>query len=231
VAYVPLAHLRVVNTSQAGREPRAFLLPLLAQPHPSPLLHFASYFVPLSERMFNFQQNAESENRQSEAKMWTVLIAQIWAGFPFYCWSKADMKEVSEAFHVSNVLRRSFASITQAFSPAFAQMLSQILYTQVELRSFVLRALNILVDSNVAIASQDPTLLEKLPSAVRADTISQEQATENVDFLRSQAESWLAVLFNVFGSVDREARRMVGEVITAWLGVAGDTVRYALILI
>jgi ribosomal RNA-processing protein 12 len=109
-------------------------------------------------------------------------------------------------------------------------MLSQILYTQVELRSFVLRALHVLVDSNVAIASQDPKLLEKLPSAVLADRISQEQAAKNVDFLRSQAESWLAVLFNVFGSVDREARGMVGEVATAWLGIAGDTVRYALTL-
>jgi len=99
--HVPLAHLPVVNISQAGREPRAFLLPLLAQPHPSPLLHFVSYFVPLSERMFNLQQNAESENRQSEAKMWTVLIAQIWAGFPYYCWSKADVEEVSETFNFS----------------------------------------------------------------------------------------------------------------------------------
>ena len=104
-------------------------------------------------------------------------------------------------------------------------MLSQILYTQVELRSFVLRALNVLVDSNVAIASQDPSLLEKYPSSVRADGISQEQAARNVDFLRSQAESWLAVLFNVFGSVEREARGVVGDVITAWLGIAGDTVR------
>ncbi|KAH9986533.1 NUC173-domain-containing protein [Russula compacta] len=188
---------------QAGREPRAFLLPLLAQPHPSPLQHFVSYFVPLSERMFNLQQSAESEKRQSEAKVWIVLIAQIWAGFPGYCWSKADTQE--------------------AFSPAFAQMLSQILYTQVELRPFVLRALNVIVDSNVAIASQDPSLLEKLPSVVRADSISQEQAAKNVDFLRSQAESWLAVLFNVFGSVDREVRGMVGEVITAWLGIAGYT--------
>jgi ribosomal RNA-processing protein 12 len=107
-------------------------------------------------------------------------------------------------------------------------MLSQILYTQVELRPFVLRALDVLVDSNVAIASQDSNLLEKLPSAVRADSISQEQAAKNVDFLRSQAESWLAVLFNVFGSVGREARGMVGEVITAWLGIAKDTVGYAL---
>lgn len=106
-------------------------------------------------------------------------------------------------------------------------MLSQILYTQVELRPFVLRALDVLVDSNVAIASQDPKILGTLPSAVRADSISQEQATKNVDFLRSQAESWLAVLFNVFGSADREARGMVGEVVTAWLGIARDTVRYA----
>lgn len=109
-------------------------------------------------------------------------------------------------------------------------MLSQILYTQVELRPFVLRALNVIVDSNVAIASQDPSLLEKLPSVVRADSITQEQAAKNVDFLRSQAESWLAVLFNVFGSVDRDVRGVVGEVITAWLGIAGYTVRSPFIM-
>ena len=90
----PLCH----DTRQAGREPRAFLLPLLAQPHPSLLQHFVSYFVPLSERMFNLQQNSESENRQSEAKLWTVLIAQIWAGLPGYCWAKADMQEVANLF-------------------------------------------------------------------------------------------------------------------------------------
>jgi ribosomal RNA-processing protein 12 len=109
-------------------------------------------------------------------------------------------------------------------------MLSQILYTQVELRSFVLRALRVLVDSNVAIASQDPSLLEKHPLVVRMDSISQDQAAKNVDFLRNHAESWLAVLFNVFGSVGREAQGMVGEVITTWLGISGETVRSALIL-
>lgn len=119
---------------------------------------------------------------------------------------------------------------TQAFTPAFSQMLSQILYTQVELRSFVLRALSVLVDSNVAVASQDPSLLEKLPSAVRMDSISQDQAAKNVDLLRNQAESWLAVLFNVFGSIGRENQGMVGEVITTWLGIAGETVRFSLIL-
>lgn len=109
-------------------------------------------------------------------------------------------------------------------------MLSQILYTQLELRSFVLKALGVLVDSNVAVASQDPSLLEKLPSAVRIDSISQDQAAKNVDLLRNQAESWLAVLFNVFGSIGREAQGMVGEAITTWLGIAGESVRSPLIL-
>ena len=103
-------------------------------------------------------------------------------------------------------------------------MLSQILYTQVELRSFVLRALKVLVHSNVAFASQDPLLLDKIPFGVRADGISQKQATKNVDFLRNQVESWLAVLFNIFGSVNREDRGMVGEVISAWMSIAGDSV-------
>ncbi len=109
-------------------------------------------------------------------------------------------------------------------------MLSQILYTQVELRSFVLRALSVLVNSNVAVASQDTSLLNKLPLAARMDCISQDQAAKNVDFLRNQAESWLAVLFNIFGSIGRESQGMVGEVITIWLGIAGETVRSALIL-
>ena len=86
----------MLDIRQAGREPRAFLLPLLAQPHPSPVGHFVSYFVPLSERMFDLEQKAKSEDRPSEAKVWTVLIAQVWAGLPGYCWSKADTPEVGK---------------------------------------------------------------------------------------------------------------------------------------
>ena len=85
------------NTRQAGREPRAFLLPLLAQPHASSLDHFVSYFVPLSERMFDLEQKAKSENRLSEAKVWAVLITQVWAGLPGYCWSKVDTPDVGKS--------------------------------------------------------------------------------------------------------------------------------------
>ncbi|KAH9839369.1 ribosomal RNA-processing protein 12 [Rhodofomes roseus] len=184
---------------QAGREPRAFLLPLLSQPHPSPLGHFLAYFVPLTERMFDLQQTAESAGRKSEAKVWSVLVEQIWQGLPGYCWGPPDLQK--------------------ALTPEFAQLLSQLLYNQTELRPAILRALKTLIESNLAIASGD---LTKLPESVRVDVISEAEAEQNVKFLRGQAESWLAVLFNVFSSAGRDSQGMVGDVVSVWAGIAGE---------
>lgn len=44
--------------------------------------------------MFDLEQKAKAADRPSEAKVWAVLIAQVWAGLPGYCWSKADTPEV-----------------------------------------------------------------------------------------------------------------------------------------
>ncbi|KAJ3537295.1 hypothetical protein NMY22_g5649 [Coprinellus aureogranulatus] len=183
------------SSRQPGEEPRAFLLPLLSQPHPSPLSHFINYFVPLSEKMFDLQQTAESQGRQSEAKVWYVLVGQVWSGLVGYCWGTPDLK--------------------QSLNPTFSQLLSQVLYSQGDLRPAILRALKIIVDSNKAIAEGN---FDKCPTA----TISTEDAKGNLEYLRTQGESWLAVLFNVFGSVDRDSRGMVGEVVTSWASVCGE---------
>jgi hypothetical protein len=50
------------------------------------------------------------------------------------------------------------------------------------------------------------------------------QAASNVAYLKTQVESWLAVFFNVFGSVGRDHRNVVGEVISAWASIAGELV-------
>ncbi|KAG7446321.1 ribosomal RNA-processing protein 12 [Guyanagaster necrorhizus] len=180
----------------AGHEPRAYLLPLLAQPHPSLLSHFVSYFVPLSERMFDLEQKAETEGRQSESKVWHVLVAQTWAGFVGYCHGTPDLEQ----------------SLTQAFS----QLLSQLLYSQVELRPAILKALRTMVDSNRAIAISTE-------SAVNPNRITAESANRNIEFLQTQAESWLAVFFNVFGSVGRDSRNSVGDAIASWVSIAGES--------
>ncbi|KAG5339406.1 hypothetical protein C0989_004389 [Termitomyces sp. Mn162] len=181
---------------ETSKEPRAFLLPLLAQSHPSPLGHFVSYFVPLSERMFDLQSKAETEDRSSEAKVWSVLVAQIWSGFAGYCCVPPDLKE--------------------ALTPAFSQLLSQLLYGQPDLRPAVLKGLKVLVESNVAAATP------KEGHVPDPDAPSVDEATMNITVLRAQAESWLAVFFNVFGTVGRDSRGMIGDVISVWASIAGE---------
>jgi len=114
--------------------------------------------------------------------------------------------------------------VSQALTPAFSQLLSELLYNQPDLRPPVLRALRTLVESNNALASQDKAQLERFPALTRIGIIAPEVAAQNIAFLRTQAESWLAVLFNVFGSVGRDARGMVGDVISAWVSIASDEV-------
>ena len=109
--------------------------------------------------------------------------------------------------------------LSQAFNPEFAQLLSQILYNQPQLRPAVLKALKIIVESNVSLTS------DERPTWATSDTISATEASRNIEHLRGQTESWSAVLFNVFGSVGQEGKGLVGEVISAWAGVAGGKVR------
>lgn len=45
--------------------------------------------------MFELQQKAETEGRQSEAKVWSVLIGQVWGGLAGYCSGTPDLKDVS----------------------------------------------------------------------------------------------------------------------------------------
>ena len=105
-------------------------------------------------------------------------------------------------------------------SPAFSQLLSQLLYGQVELRPAILKSLKILVDSNSTIikASSEPETFQSL--------ITAQEAEENITFLRTQVESWLAVLFNVYGSVTRDSQTMVGDVINSWMSIALEKVDF-----
>lgn len=169
--------------------------------------------------MFDLQQKADNEGRQSEAKVWSVLVAQIWTGLAGYCHATLDLSEVRPM--VQRVLLDSRSNyLAQALTPAFSQLLSQLLYSQPELRPAVLKALKIMVESNVNLASAT----EEKDNADAA--ISSEEAARNVAFLKTQVESWLAVFFNVFGSVGRDARGMVGDVISVWSAIAEEAVSH-----
>jgi len=76
-----------------------------------------------------------------------------------------------------------------------------------------------MVDSNVNLAVSTDG------SVTSSDTITDAEARSNIAYLRTQAESWLVVLFNIFGSVTRDGQAMVGDVIKSWASIAGEDVR------
>jgi len=44
--------------------------------------------------MYDLQCKAETQGRQAEAKVWSVLVSQVWAGLVGYCWGTRDLTEV-----------------------------------------------------------------------------------------------------------------------------------------
>jgi len=77
-----------------------------------------------------------------------------------------------------------------------------------------------MVDSNVTLASEDSESEKSPLTSSHIEHISQSAAQENVAFLKTQADSWLAILFNVFGTVERDDRGKIGDVIKVWAGIA-----------
>jgi len=76
-----------------------------------------------------------------------------------------------------------------------------------------------MVEYNISKSKPDDEESTRLPYDLTVD-----EAQENLDFLRSQAESWLSVLFNVYSAANQMSRGMIGDVIAAWLTVAGEIV-------
>jgi ribosomal RNA-processing protein 12 len=109
-----------------------------------------SLLCPLSERMFNLQQKAETEGVHQKRKVWSVLIAQD-MGWPcrvlsFSC--RSQRGELLYAGKLAPLLVR-----LHSFSGTHSGVLSitvQLLYGQPELRPSVLKALKVMVDSNVS---------------------------------------------------------------------------------
>jgi ribosomal RNA-processing protein 12 len=163
--------------------------------------------------MFEYQQKAEMEGRASEGKVWNVLIDQIWSGFAGYCISSPDLKSVRAFLELQK--RNSADNLLKALNQQFSQLLSQLMYGQPELRAAVLKGLKVMVESNQQLAETSKT---------PASTLSAEQVQENLDFLRTQAGSWLAVFFNVFSSITPDSRNLVGETVAVWASIAQETV-------
>ncbi|KAI2634325.1 NUC173-domain-containing protein [Hypomontagnella submonticulosa] len=181
-----------------GQPGRAWMLPILRDYTTNTnLQHFKTEFIPLSEAMFQRVLDNGEAAKTMEVKIYETLVHQTWSILPGYCDLPLDL--------------------TVAFDQAFAEMLANLLYTQVDLRLDVCRALKALVESNKAVSTNDGE-----ENLILRSRVSKEDAQKNLAYLGSFSGNLLAVLFNVYSQTLPQSRGPILQTINAYLSITPE---------
>ncbi|KAF2236632.1 NUC173-domain-containing protein [Viridothelium virens] len=180
------------------RPGRAWLLPLVRDAvHNTRLSHFRSELVPLSEAMFQRVLNHGAAEKTMEIKIFETIVNQVWSCFPGYCDLPLDL--------------------INAFDQNFAELISNLLYQQTDLRVALCQGLQNLVESNQATLSVD----EESDLSVQT-RVTKENAKENIRHLGGFAGNMLAVLFNVYSQTLPQYRGPILTCINAYLSITPE---------
>ncbi|KAJ9149284.1 Ribosomal RNA-processing protein 12 [Pleurostoma richardsiae] len=191
LSVIPLNLLKPVK----GQQGRAWMLPILRDYTANTNTeHFKTEFVPMSEMMFQKVLDHGDAPKTMEIKIYETVVHQIWSILPGYCDLPLDLRD--------------------SFDQAFAELLANLLYQQVDLRLDVCRALKSLVESNQAIAS-----IEEPDDLLLQSRVSKEEAKKNLEYLGTFAGNFLAVLFNVYGQTLPHSRGPILQTINAYLSI------------
>ncbi|KAL8938702.1 MAG: hypothetical protein Q9211_003079, partial [Gyalolechia sp. 1 TL-2023] len=188
-----------LTTSGAGQSGRAWLLPILRDNVINTnLAHFRSEFVPLSEAMYQRVIDNGDSAKTMEIKIFETIVQQTWALFPGYCNLPLGLDE--------------------AFDQGFAELLSNLLYSQPEIRADICRGLQTLVDSN-----RDILAAEANEEEIRfRNRITKSIAQANLELLATFAGNLLAVLFNVYSQTLPQFRGFILQCINAYLSITKE---------
>lgn len=199
-AVLEILPLNITN-QKAGQPGRVWLLPILRD-HVSNtrLSFFRSEFVPLSEALFQRVLEYGNAEKTVEVKIFETLVQQTWAILPGFCELPLDL--------------------TESFDQSFAELLSNVLYKQTELRVDVCKALQNLVESNQAITSLDT----ENDDLILQRRISKVDAKKNLAHLAGVSSNLLAVLFNVYSQTLPQFRGFLLRCINAYLSITREQV-------
>ena len=190
-----------MDNSQPDQPGRAWLLPLLRDNVMNATIrHFRSEFVPLSELMFQRVIDHGKKEKTMEVKIFETIVAQIWSILPGYFTLPLDLVE--------------------CFDREFAELLSNLLYQQTQLRTDICNGLRALVESNKQIIS----VVDGEEDLVRQHRVTRETAQKNLDHLSSFAGNLLAVLFNVYSGTLPHHRGYILQCINAYLSITPEKV-------
>ncbi|KAF2839689.1 NUC173-domain-containing protein [Patellaria atrata CBS 101060] len=174
---------------------RVWLLPIMRDAVSNTRLqHFKDELIPFSEAMHQKVLDHGDVEKTMSIKIFETLVHQAWAILPGYCDLPLDLVE--------------------AFDQRFAELLSNLLYQQPELRTDLCRALRNLVDSNKAILA-----IEGEENLLIRSRISEAEAQKNLDHLAAFAGNILAVLFNVYSETLPQYRGTILQCVNAYLSI------------
>ncbi|KAI2631701.1 NUC173 domain-containing protein [Xylaria nigripes] len=181
-----------------GQAGRAWMLPILRDyTSNTNLQHFKTELVPLSEDMFQRVLDHGQATKTMQVKIYETVVNQTWSILPGYCDLPLDL--------------------TVAFDQAFAEMLANLLYKQVDLRLDICRALRALVESNQAIVS-----IEEEEDLLLQSRVSKAEAQKNLAYLGGFSGNLLAVLFNVYSQTLPQSRGPILQTINAYLSITPE---------
>ncbi|KAJ6172098.1 hypothetical protein N7470_001165 [Penicillium chermesinum] len=197
-AVLEILPLNIIDQKN-GQPGRVWMLPVLRDNVTNTdLRHFRSEFVPLSEALYQKMEAFKAAEKAVEVKIFETLVQQTWGILPGYCELPLDLVE--------------------AFDQSFAELLSNVLYKQTELRVDICRALQNLVESNQAIlsveADEDDLILQR--------RITKAAAKKNIAHLAGFASNLLAVLFNVYSQTLPHHRGYILQCINAYLSITPE---------
>ncbi|KAL1966070.1 hypothetical protein VTN77DRAFT_4818 [Rasamsonia byssochlamydoides] len=188
-----------IAQQKAGQPGRVWLLPILRDNVSNTnLAHFRSEFVPLSEALYQRVLEYGQAEKTVEVKIFETLIQQTWSILPGYCELPLDLEK--------------------AFDQSFAELLSNVLYKQTELRVDICKALQNLVESNQAILS----LETEGDDLIVQRRITKDAAKKNIAHLAGFASNLLAVLFNVYSQTLPHYRGYILQCINAYLSITPE---------
>ena len=199
-AVLRILPLNLAQTKQ-GQPGRAWLLPLLRDNVINAnLKHFRTELIPLSEVMFQKAIDNEGSEKTMQTKIYETIVHQVWATLPGYCTLPLDVAE--------------------SFDQSLAELISNLLYTQTDLRVDLCKALQLLVETNKEIAAiadcEDNLILQK--------RITKVVAVSNIDHLAKFSGNLLAVLFNVYSQTLPHHRGYILQCINAYLSITPEKV-------
>lgn len=178
-----------------GQPGRAWMLPLLRDyTSNTNLAHFRSELVSLSAAMFQRVLEHGTADKTMEIKIYETVMQQIWSTLPGYCDLPLDL--------------------TESFDQEFAEMLTNLLYEQIDLRLDICRALKTVVESNQTIAT-----VSEEEDMVFMSRLTKEAAQKNLEYLGTFAANFLAILFNIYTTTLPQKRGPVLQTINAYLSI------------